>query len=146
MLSLIEVKCPHCGTEGQINLPPLGAIIVGPCPECHEMVVIYCGKVMALDNEIMKHGEMAARRDHLKGILRSYIEERVDRLFDSMEKNAQAVDNNEDTMIPESVEELEKKLGLAESKVDISPEEFEKFKTLELKLIDDFDYFRTIFG
>ena len=61
-------------------LPPVGAIIVGPCPECHNMVVIFAGKALALENDIIMNGNAVARRDHIMQVLVAFLEERIGKL------------------------------------------------------------------
>ena len=74
MLSLIEVQCPHCGARGQIMMPPVGAIIIGPCPQCNELVVVFCGHVLPLEKEIMETGEVEERREHLLHVLTDFLQ------------------------------------------------------------------------
>ncbi len=150
MLSLIEVKCPHCGAQGQIMLPPLGAIIVGPCPECHNMVVIFAGKVLPLDNDIM-HGEDAdAKRSHLLKVLGAFLEDRVTRLVGEAEsQNApkpkeepefQPAPGQQDAEMP-AVDPF----GNA-STAPISSAEVDSFVNVDLEMLDDKEYFRMVFG
>ena len=81
MQSLIEVQCPHCGARGQIVVPPVGAIIIGPCPQCSELVVVFCGYILALDKETMESGTTDDRREHLLGVLTEFLQDRITRLL-----------------------------------------------------------------
>ena len=150
MLSLIEVTCPHCSAQGQIMLPPLGAIIVGPCPECQGMVAVFCGRVLPLDKEIMSSSDPDVKRAHLNEILGNFLHDRVDRLFggDDLEEggNYEQIDGGG--------EEEEASTHTVLGKIDpygnehdapISPEELESFKNVDLRLIDNPDYFKAIF-
>lgn len=149
MLSLIEVTCPHCSAQGQIMLPPLGAIIVGPCPECQGMVAVFCGRVLPLDKEVMSSSDPDIKRAHLNEILGNFLHDRVDRLF--------GADDPEEEMSYEQLDGTEDESAAAHTvlgKIDpygnehdapISPEELESFKNVDLRLIDNPDYFKAIF-
>jgi hypothetical protein len=151
MLSLIEVKCPHCGAEGQILLPPLGSIIIGPCPECQRMVGVFCGRVFPLDDELMRNGSVEEKREHLGQVLRDFVQERVDKLFAGqmnpapgapLEAEAEAASlRKEQTMNDADGISL---FGNAPS-APISREELESFITVDLKLIDNREYFKAVF-
>ena len=75
-------------------------------------------------------------------MLRSYIEERVERLFDSMEKKAMSANLTSARQHPEARDVIEKADGIMES---ITLDELEKFKSFELHLIDNPEYFRSVF-
>lgn len=156
MLSLIEVKCPHCGAQGKIMLPPLGSIIVGPCPECHEMVVVFCGKVMALDKNIMTHGSTEEKQEHLLEVLGVFLQERIERLFSAEAARPARSDAEE-----ENEAETEGRLDEAPARDDtrgvalpstrgpildpITPEEIRAFVNVDLRMLDNREYFRAIF-
>lgn len=150
MLSLIEVRCPHCGAQGQIMLPPLGAIIVGPCPECHNMVVIFAGKVLPLDNDIM-HGEDAdAKRSHLLKVLGEFLEDRITRLVGEPESlNAPKPKEGEGLHSGKGQEDegapALDPFGNA-STAPISSAEVDSFVNVDLEMLDDKEYFRMVFG
>lgn len=164
MLSLIEIKCPHCGAHGQVMLPPVGAIIVGPCPECHNMVVIFAGKALALDNDIIMNGNATARRDHIMQVLVAFLEERISKLV--------AADDRPGGEAPAGPTGSEMEQGGREAGVEsrleppamhteedapkinpfgnrttapISRSEVDSFVNVELQLIDDKDYFKAVF-
>ena len=143
MLSLIEVTCPHCGVQGQIMLPPLGAIIIGPCPECSEMVVVFSGRVLALDKEIMQGDSAQSKRDHLMEVLRGFLEERVSRLFEDADdfigKDALAETGEEEADAPKVAP-----YGNAPT-APITREEVDAFRHVDLSLIDNRHYFKAVF-
>ncbi|MFA6411033.1 MAG: hypothetical protein WCW26_05680 [Candidatus Buchananbacteria bacterium] len=142
MLGLISVTCPHCGAQGQIMAPPHGSIIIGPCPECQGTVAIFMGAAVALDGNILKNGSPAEKTNHVSDRLCSFIRERVGRIFDSS-----------DEFTPESQPEMataqsgsRSRFGAQAPATPISEQELEKFTKTELELLDDPNYFRTIFG
>lgn len=152
MLSLIEVTCPHCAAQGQIMLPPLGAIIIGPCPECHGMVAVFCGRVLALDKEIMTEGTTAEKRGHLGAVLGTFLQDRIDRLFadEDTDDAIHHFEGEEDELMPLEDRPAETGLGKIDvygnqHEAPITSEELESFKNVDLRLLDNPDYFRAIF-
>lgn len=152
MLSLIEVTCPHCAAQGQIMLPPLGAIIIGPCPECHGMVAVFCGRVLALDKEIMTEGLTSEKRGHLSAVLGTFLQDRISRLFTDDDVDEIVTFDHEDDEEHEHREDRPAETGLG--KIDpygnqqtapITSEELESFKNVDLRLLDNPDYFKAIF-
>ena len=143
MLSLIEVKCPHCGARGQIMLPPIGSIIIGPCPECQELVIVFCGRVLALEKDIMLRGSFDEKREHMMEVLTEFLRERIDKLIVEEAEMREKAARGE-----EAPTESEPEQAAAESSARsaISQEEMDAFKNMELPLIDDKDAFEKIFG
>jgi hypothetical protein len=150
MISLIDVECPHCGTHGQIMVPTVGSIIIGPCPKCTELVVVFCGQVLALDKEIMGSGEISDRREHLLGVLSTFLHDRIGTLLteDFL---------IEDSSIPEATElepfsfdgEPTESSSLSpdsERGQSITQTEVDQFTDVDLKLLDNRAYFNSVFG
>lgn len=156
MLSMIEVTCPHCGTKGQIMLPPMSTIIVGPCPECQGLVVVFCGNALSLDNEIMLHGSVEERREHLMGVLTDFLHDRIWQILpdENAEDNAEteaydpsALEATQEE--PSKILEVESHLTPTNSgkqKTQITQEEHDIFVTQELSLLDNAESFRALFG
>ncbi len=151
MINLIEVQCPHCGARGQIMVPPVGAIVIGPCPQCSELVVVFCGHVLALDKQIMENGPIEERREHLLSVLMEFLQERIGKLMsDEAEASAEGDDDEEATSqapAPESatpapVTDKSKRAGALSP---ISQSEMERFATIDLKLLDNKAYFKSVF-
>ena len=153
MLSMVEVKCPHCGVRGQIMLPPLGAIIVGPCPNCDELVVVFCGRVLALNKDIMVNGSNEEKHEHLKSVLVEFIDDRIGKVVQQLtpeiteglhdytpendEYPAGEVTGPEHHALADPV--------LDEAPANISDVELDKFLQFDLPRIDNKDYFHAIF-
>lgn len=149
MLSLIEVKCPHCGANGQIMLPPVGTIIIGPCPECQGLVVVFCGHVLPLAKEVMSQGTIVEKREHLVTALTQFIRERVDLMI--REDEIQGESSAPEPAVPEEAAAPRHHEALPVEKPPptappISEDEVRVFSSIELKLLDNSDYFRTIFN
>ncbi|MBI2435141.1 MAG: hypothetical protein HYV26_19970 [Candidatus Hydrogenedentes bacterium] len=150
MLSLIEVKCPHCGAQGQIMLPPLGAIIIGPCPECEGMVVVFCGRVLPLDKTTMMEGSLEEKRDHLMQVLTSFLQDRIERLF---AQAAAAAEQASEQGAAEGMEDEDQAMDfgpearppMKQLSIPISEEELSNFINVDLRLLDNTDYFKAVF-
>lgn len=147
-------------------LPPVGAIIVGPCPECHNMVVIFAGKALALDSDIIMNGNAVARRDHIMQVLVAFLEERIGKLVASEDRpggeppagpvsnDAAESETDADADAPSKSESREAEPEEDTPKIDpygnrttapISRSEVDSFVNVELQLIDDKDYFKAVF-
>lgn len=157
MLSLIEVECPHCGARGQIMVPPVGAIIIGPCPQCKELVVVFCGQALPLDRALMEGGSTEERQEHLMSVLTQFLGDRISNLFqeegfgpeeamnddfESLNEETSADDGVPDDGAPDD--------GAPEPKTprkvsEITQSEFKRFIEVDLKLLDNPAYFRSVF-
>jgi len=134
MLSLIEVKCPHCGARGQLTLPLIGAIIIGLCPECYELVALCWGRVLPLDNEIMRNGSFSETREHVANVLVAHVL-----------KEAFSADEDEGCVAEEEIGGQSQSPRAGKSN-EISEREVVDFARSDLDLIDNKDYFKAIFG
>lgn len=148
MLSMIEVQCPHCGVRGQMMVPPLGALIVGPCPNCTEFVVVFCGRVLPLDKRVLMEGSAEERHAHLMGILTEFLDERVQKVVDQispeMAEGLHEYGIEPDEALPKT-EALSDEGNEPVPVTSISQEEFEQFVHDDLPKLDNSVYFKTIF-
>ncbi len=103
-------------------IPPVGSIVVGPCPQCRELVAVFCGQVLPLDRHVMEHGALEDRQDHLATVLCDFICDRVDALL----VDAEAIKEGD---LPDL----------------ISNRELDKFREIDLKLLDIPGYFESVF-
>jgi len=81
MIALLKIHCPHCGVAGQVLMPPPGAIIIGPCPECNKLVAVFAGEALPLNDEIMNNGEIRAKYEHVLQVLSAYVKKQVRQCF-----------------------------------------------------------------
>lgn len=148
MLSLMNVQCPHCHAQGHIITPPPGSIIVGPCPECQEMVVVFGGRVLPLDKQIMLHGNVEARKEHLLEVIGVFIDAKIDQLLSSQrpaDAEGEEADEPAEAFSPHP--DPHSALGERHKKrvAPISAEEYAVFVKKELHLLDNPQAFRAIF-
>jgi hypothetical protein len=156
MHSLINVECPHCKARGQIMIPPVGSIIIGPCPKCEDLVVIFCGQVLALDKVLMNEEKIETRREHLLSVLNTFLEDRISNLMsEDFNINTRSLSEVvDDTELEESeVEFVEEEASVdftalsdAEQSQSITQSEVDRFTDVDLKLLDNKAYFKSVFG
>lgn len=129
-------------------LPPLGSLIVGPCPECQQLVLVFCGRVLPLDKEIMMNATFEEKREHLMSTLVGFLEERVGHLL--MEAPADESDEDDDLMTDSELPAAPAPALLPPQHVEpvnlISSDEVADFVRVDLSLMDNPDYFKAIFG
>ena len=128
-------------------VPPVGAIIIGPCPQCSELVVVFCGHVLALDKETMENGSTDDRREHLLGVLTEFLQDRIARLLsDDVEllegEPGEEVAETDDAYVSGSPSFDE---NPQTEKSPISQTELERFTDVDLKLLDNRAYFKSVF-
>jgi hypothetical protein len=144
MLPVIEVQCPFCKATGQIMTPPLGSIIVGPCPRCNETVLLFDGTVMALDKDILRNGTTEERKQHLLETIIDMVAEKVEELIESEElrlETPQGIEHESDYPDDRKVTP-----SIRDTKApQISKEDVRDFVNIDLHLIDLKDYFERIF-
>lgn len=147
MSFMIEVVCPHCGAHGQVILPPVGTIIVGPCPECLELVVVFCGQVLALDKQTMTQGSVEEKREHLLHVLTDFLRVRLEQMITvEAEADATQPDSATATATQPEVVHFTPPSPPLNKKAPISKSEIDAFASIDLKLLDRRDYFRAVFG
>ncbi|MCC7196494.1 MAG: hypothetical protein IT356_13150 [Gemmatimonadaceae bacterium] len=148
--------CPHCGTNRIITANvPRDVVVVVPCPECKEFVVLFRDKAAALSRSILEHGTKAERTAHLAEVIEAFIEPGMfsadasepgagraelrragepDDLLASAEET-EALSDDDDEGLPEDL-----------APEPISQDELDRFVRTELKQIDNAKYFRRHFG
>ena len=144
MFPLIEVQCPFCKTTGQIMAPPLGSIVVGPCPRCDEMVLLYDGIVMPLEKDIINEGTGEEKKQHLLETIVDMVAEKVDGVIEGGDIGPNP-----------AREPGKKKKGVKTASIrpsvrdknapPISPEDIHDFVNIDLHLIDSKGHFDKVF-
>ena len=137
-------SCPHCGTPRIITSKvPKDVVVVMPCPNCRELVVLFRNKAIALSRKIMENGTFEQRKEHIAEIITEFIEPGMLGLPGSdsgpgfeMDDIAESVAQDFDEMFS----------GDSASKGPISEKEFDEFVRLDLNRIDEPNYFKKYFG
>ncbi len=147
MLSFVDVRCPHCGAKGKIVLPPLGTVLVGPCPQCKGMVALFNGTTLPLDSKIILEGTIEEKKKHISEVFSAFIEERVEEFFSPQkeENPSPELDNTVDSFKSEHrVEEYSR--NKTKKNRPITRDEVRKFKESEIDLLDNPEIFRKYFN
>jgi hypothetical protein len=109
------------------------------------MVVVFCGKVLPLNKEIMMNGTAEDKQEHLLEVLGVFLHERIQRLFAREANDGLLADTLQDKEEGSTEEGTRLSLLKQMPSTPITKEEMDSFLSVELKLIDDRDYFRAIF-
>ncbi len=145
MFPVIEVQCPHCKVTGQIMTPPVGSIIVGPCPRCEEMVLLFDGSIMPLDRDIVLDGTPEEKKQHLLEAIVDMAAIRVEELIESGELAAGSKPRKKAKPIEPATEGISPSV-LNEKAPHISREDLRDFVNIDLHLIDSKSHFDKIFA
>ena len=137
---MIKIQCPHCGASGNIKPPPKEFIIIAPCPQCGELVVLFREKVVAINREILTSGTFDEKRQHIAEVITTFL--------DSVGPLPPAVFSEEGEMpsLGDLEEPGESELPGTGRKGGITKEEVRDFINIDLRLIDKKDYFEKVFG
>jgi hypothetical protein len=145
MLSVTEVHCPHCGAKGKILLPSQGAILIGPCPNCDEMVAVFCGNGLPLDKDVMTSGTVQEKHRHLMEVLTSFLDMSI---RETLKQQSGAKDGS-DGEGEIDLEPFELKFEPGESEAaapaSITDADVRTFRDVDLKFLDNKTYFDSIF-
>lgn len=135
------VVCPHCKSHRIItSRVPKDVVAVMPCPNCHELAVLFREKIIPIDRRILEEGTKEERTHHLAQVITEFLEAGIlpfqerDGDFQSSLDDRDGADDLDG--IPDDLAELD----------PISDKEAEKFARVDLKCLDDAAYFRRHFG
>jgi hypothetical protein len=132
-----RVVCPHC-RSGRLaeSVIPKDVVIVKQCPACGELVVMFRRKVLALDRKILERGTTHERKMHIAGIIAEFLEPGL------LKFAAAAADfePDEDTETDDAIAEP------TPAKKPISEDELREFARVQLRQIDNREYFKRHLG
>jgi len=137
------VACPHCGNHRIVTTKvPKDVVVVLPCPSCHELVVLFRDKVIALNRAIIEKGSREERKSHIAEIIDEFIEPGM-----FSDATAEGAGGDEGASLPEGVEASSEEVdSQEESTTQISEAELDQFVKVELPRLNDPAYFRKHFG
>jgi hypothetical protein len=134
---MIKIECPHCGASGSITAPPKEFIIIAPCPQCGELVVLFREKVVAINRNILTSGTFEEKRQHIAEVITTFLDS-VGPLPSPGLSDVAAIGG--------FGEGLEIELEPTDRSGGITTEEVRDFINIDLKLIDKKEYFEQVFG
>ena len=130
------VVCPHCKSHRILAVrPPKDVVVVMPCPACHELVVVFRSKVIALNRRILEQGAREQVISHIADVIGEFLDAGVFPGLGVTQASSAEGGTSQD-------EDGETQLGFT----PISREEMERFVKIELKCIDNPSYFKRHFG
>ena len=133
--------CPHCNTtidSGRMTgVPdPKHAVVVMPCPSCSALVVMFRLKALALDRSILERGSQQERKMHIAGIIAEFLEPGL------LKFASGTADFEPEPASGDSTAKAEQAPALPM----ITDDEVREFARVNLRRIDDKDYFKRHFG
>jgi hypothetical protein len=138
-------SCPHCGTPRIITSKvPKDVVVVMPCPNCRELVVLFRNKAIALSRKIMEQGSFEERKDHIAEIITEFFEPGMLGLPLSENGAGFELDDSAESEADDFNELFDADSTTA--KGPISEKELDEFVRLDLNRIDEPNYFKKYFG
>lgn len=135
------VVCPHCKTNRIItSRVPKDVVAVMPCPNCHELAVLFRDKIIPINRRILEEGSREERTQHLAQVITEFLEAGILPFHEGDVDFGGGEDEHDEPM--ERVESERKPRALD----PISDKEAEKFARVDLKCLDDATYFKRHFG
>jgi hypothetical protein len=133
-----RVVCPHC-RSGRLaeSVIPKDVVIVKQCPACGELVVMFRRKVLALDRKILERGTSHERKMHIAGIIAEFLEPGL------LKFAAAAADFEPDEDEMDADDAI---VDGAPAKRPISEDELRDFARVQLRQIDNREYFKRHLG
>jgi hypothetical protein len=125
--------------------PPLGSMIVGPCPRCDETVLLFDGSVMPLDRDIIADGSSDEKKQHMLEVILDMAAGKIDELIDNDELGSGSADRRSDLSGDSRSERLRPSVRDKDAPF-ISREEVSDFVNIDLRLIDSKNYFDKVFA
>ena len=135
------VVCPHCKAHRIItSRVPKDVVAVMPCPNCHELAVLFRDKIIPINRRILEEGSREERTQHLAQVITEFLEAGIL----PFHEGDSDFDSGDDEM-DEPMERMDSQR--ANHGLDpISDKEAEKFTRVDLKCLDDATYFKRHFG
>lgn len=143
------VSCPHCGkTQIMTARVPRDVVVMLPCPECHELVVLFRGKAIALNREVLRSGTKEERRNHIAEIVEEFL---PPELFSGIMNFDFSEGGTPFPLSPRRRSRRARRARAADAgdegpALPITDEEVERFQKFELHRIDEPRYFKRYFG
>lgn len=144
------IDCPHCKAPHIISTKsPKDVVVVLQCPACHELVVVFRSKAIALNRRIVEQGTTEERKAHMAEVIVEFLEasDLLHMINGTLSQNPVP---DEDSPEGESVRESLSPESLMEAAArrpgPITSDEMRRFLEIELQCIDDPSYFRKHFG
>lgn len=80
MFTIIAIECPHCGARKEVRIPLFGTMMIAPCPECTNLIVVFCGQALLLNWQRWDNSTNQESREYLLGVLTDFLRNQIARL------------------------------------------------------------------
>ena len=118
---------------------PKDVVVVVPCPECHELVVLFRKRAIPLSRRIIEEGSFEERKAHLATVIAEFLEAGM------LSMNGAQADTEAEGLPEGGAEGELAPLDFEGPMSQISDKEMEKFVRIDLKCIDNDAYFNRHF-
>jgi hypothetical protein len=136
------VVCPHCKTHRIITTKvPKDVVAVMPCPNCHELAVLFRNKIIPIDRRVLEDGTKEERTQHLAQVITEFLDAGILPFQEGSAGFESAIE-----MPMGDSDDYESDSEELQSLEPISDKEAEKFGRVDLKCLDDAAYFKRHFG
>ena len=130
--------CPHCGaTRIVTSQVPKDVVVVLPCPNCHDLVVMFRTKIIALSRRIIEQGSFEEKKAHISEVIAEFLDPS---LFTTPLPQGDDVELH----LPSDDEQFPDETDFQIP--PISQGEVDEFLEVGLKLIDNSQYFKKHIG
>lgn len=137
------VMCPHCKAHQIFTARvPKDVVVVMPCPACREWVVLFRDKVIAISRRIIEHGSAEERKAHLADVIGEFLDAGV--FAQEAEYFHEASEGSPDSA--PSARPARPNPRFAAPITPITQEELDRFVKIELRRLDNAEYFKKHFG
>lgn len=135
------VVCPHCKTHRLVTSKiSKDMIVFMSCPACQELSVLFHGRVIPLNRQVLESGSFDERRHHIAEVITHFLEAGFS-IFGEGDETKDSPFNHLFSM---------GKRGGAQQRQPqpdlITEEELDRFTRIELKRLDNPTYFKRHFG
>lgn len=136
------VVCPHCKSHRIItSRVPKDVVAVMPCPNCHELAVLFREKIIPINRRILEEGSKEERTQHLAQVITEFLEAGILPFQEGEPDFSSGTEaEDEETLDPGGPSADQETMD------PISDKEAEKFARVDLKCLDDAAYFKRHFG
>lgn len=136
----IEIFCPLCGKQGKIERPHPRMLYVTKCDGCEYWILYYNGRCFALDDQIMSGGTHEDRIACMEAALMDYFYPQLNGLAIVVEGKIFADKSQSGSEVLKNLDEFQ-----FQPEDSILPEELDSFRNVDLKLLDNPEYFKAVF-
>ncbi len=112
-----------------------------PCPSCREWVVLFRDKVIAISKRIIEHGSNEERKAHLADVIGEFLDAGV---FAQEAEYFQEQNQGTDSPRPQAPGRPHSYFTTPVT--PITQEELDRFVKIELRRLDNAEYFKKHFG